>query len=595
MNSSPHIQLGTDDFADLLLNSDVFVDKSLFVKEFLETSSKTVLITRPRRWGKSLNMSMIEKFLAIAVDEQGQRLTPDQSLNRKLFMGGEITLNEDVSKQLSPLKIAVEERIMSAYLGQYPVISLGLKNVKGSSYEEIVLKLRQEIRKVFLKHAYLLKRNGITGYEQALFRTHLEEKGNESQIQDSLRFLSELLHKYFGQPVYILVDEYDTPVNSAYLKFYDKDREIFDQVIELFRELLGKAMKSNEYLKQGLITGILRIAKANVLSELNNVSEYTLLDKRFATAYGFTQAEVDELLDQVPTSNASTQEIQHWYNGYTFGGEKLYNPWSIMSCLAREGELDYYWIDSGGTSLIDEVLLQDKTQESLQKLASGDYLERVVDKKIVFDKLNSLDGLYSLLVFGGYLNAKAIDAPRKFYEISVPNYEVQYIYEHRILDWVEKKTSLSSEDYVVLAQFLIKGKVEEFQITLQDFLGQSASFYQAGSRMSEVFYSGFMLCLFSMLFTRYRIESEYESGAGKADVVLIPKSPTNHRALIIEYKVCKHAENLASTAQSGLAQILSKDYSAKAASYDHVREILAVSLAFCGKQLTVAHESFASR
>ncbi|MEL6152559.1 MAG: AAA family ATPase, partial [Bacteroidota bacterium] len=357
--------VGTDDFAKLLLESQCFVDKSLFIKEFLEDSGEVALITRPRRWGKSLNMNMLGRFLAIEVDRHGTPIAPEDSLNRKLFAGGEV-VHEEEKKQLNPLKIATQERLMRAYQGKFPVISLGLKEVKGDSYEEIEESLKDQIAELYDQYVYLKDQTWLTENQSSKLDNHLKNKLNTAALKGSLRFLSELLHKHFGQPVYILIDEYDTPINSAYLQLQQTDPEAFQKVLELFRGLLGAALKSNKCLKKGLVTGILRIAKANIFSDLNNLTEYTLLDDEFATSYGFTQAEVDGLLAQTAIST-SREEIRHWYNGYTFGGEVIYNPWSIMSCLAKKGKLDHYWIDSGGMALIDAVL-EDELQEDLQLL-----------------------------------------------------------------------------------------------------------------------------------------------------------------------------------------------------------------------------------
>lgn len=587
MYTHPDIYLGTDDFSKLLLNSNIFVDKSLFIREFLEDIGDVVLITRPRRWGKSLNMDMLGKFLATEVDEDGTPIPPNQSLNRKLFLGGKVTIAPGKTKQLYPLDIAEESDIIAHYQGQRPVISLGLKDVKGDSYDQIIVRLKKALQRLFKLHSYLLQSSAIKEYERVLFHEYLQEKCNEANLQHSLYFLSALLYRYFQQPVYILIDEYDTPINHAYLKFRQKNPDVLDRVLELFRALFGESLESNPYLQKGLITGILRIAKANIFSDLNNVTEYTLLDKRFSTSYGFTQTEVSTLLSKVATETTSDQ-IQRWYNGYTFGEAVIYNPWSIMSCLARGGELDHYWIDSGGTSLVDTVLIDDSIQEDLQRLTQGKSLERTVDKKIMFDKLDTPDGIWSLLLFSGYLTPQAIDATRRLYKLSVPNYEVAHIYQERILAWIDKQLDLSSGDYVRLAKLLVEGEPEKFKDTLQEFLDQGASFYQTGSKMSEVFYNGFMLCLLSMLSSYYRLESEYESGLGKSDVVLLPKSSSNPQALILEYKVCKSTDDLSVTAQRGLSQILEKNYANKVKAYEGVQSILAISLAFCGKKIGLA-------
>ena len=589
MYTRPDIYLGTDDFAKLVLNSNVFVDKSLFVKEFLEDNGDVVLITRPRRWGKSLNMSMLSKFFAIEVDRDGAPDLQRQSLHRKLFVGGEVALDSGETKQLSALKIAQETDLMEGYQGQYPVISLGLKDVKGESYDEIVEKLQTVISELFKVHVHLLKSSDVTSQEKMLYRKHMQEESSEAHLQNSLYFLSELLCRHFQKPVYILIDEYDTPINSAYLKLKHKSPDAFKRVLELFRKLMVNALKSNKYLAKGLVTGILRVAKANIFSDLNNILEYTLLDDGFISSYGFTQKEIESLFKRVPTET-TLEQIQYWYNGYHFGGEVLYNPWSIMCCLAKRGKLDYYWIDSGGTAIIDAVLLKDNVQEDLQRLTRGEALVCTVEKKIVFENLDHSDSLYSLLLFSGYLNYDPIDSTENLYKLSVPNHEVAYIYKKRILRWVEDKVKVSSSGYVRLARLLMDGKTAEFEETLQAFLAQGASFFQTGSKLSEVFYSGFMLCLLSMLSSYYRLESEYESGLGKPDVVLFPKLGNPSQALVLEYKVCKTVDGLPETAQAGLQQILDRDYASRVWTHETVTSILAVSLAFCGKQVTLASE-----
>ena len=588
MNTRPTIRIGTDDFAKLLLESNVFVDKSLLIQEFIEDSGDVVLITRPRRWGKSLNMDMLGRFLAIEVNEKGEPLPKEQCLNHKLFAGGEVTLDTGDKKELPPLKIAQHHQLIEKYQGQYPVISLGFKDVKGKSYEEIEAGIKQALLAVFKMHIYLLQADCVTAYERDAFNKYLYQTVSLAEIKKGLLLLSELLYRHFGKPVYVLIDEYDTPINSTYLTLKNNPED-FEQVLQLFRGLLGATFKTNKYLKKGLITGILRIAKANLFSDLNNVREYTLLDKPFASSYGFTPVEVDELLKKVPTATPPAQ-IQAWYNGYTFGGEVIYNPWSMMCCLASEGQLDQYWIDSGGTALIDSVLLSDKIQQDLQTLVAGGHLERIIDRQIVFDHLDQPDKLYSLLLFSGYLNPTAVDTARAIYRLSVPNQEVCTIYEKRILEWVDAKLNIQSEGYLRLARLLADGTVKGFEETLQVFLAQATSFHQTGKKQSEVFYSGFMLCLLSMLSTYYMIESERESGLGRPDAMLIPKPTHGSKALLIEYKVSQEKEQLVVTAQAGLEQILAKDYSQSLQRHGHVKEFLAVCLAFCGKEVASVHK-----
>ena len=281
MHTPPQTILGTDNFAKLVLDSNVFVDKSLFVKEFLEYGNEACLITRPRRWGKSLNMNMLKQFLSIEVDAAGQPLPEEKRMNRRLFVGGKVTLHTGQEKQLQPLKIAQEAAIVSEYQGQYPVISASLKDIRGSSLPKITSHARMAISEAFRAHKYLLNVQEIAQGDKEEFEAYLYKKTSDEALTDGFRFLSSLLSEHFQKPVYILIDEYDTPLYDAYLALKDQPEQ-FKEILKFFRLLMGSAFKTNSYLAKGLMTGILRIAKANILSDLNNVVEFSLLDKRFS-------------------------------------------------------------------------------------------------------------------------------------------------------------------------------------------------------------------------------------------------------------------------------------------------------------------------
>ena len=599
MNTEPEILVGTDNFAKLLSQGNVFVDKSMFIQEFLEASSgEVVLITRPRRWGKSLNMDMLRRFLSIEVDEQGAPLPQEESLNRKLFVGGEVVIGPRTGKvkQLAPLKIAQQcPDIVTEYQGQYPVISLGLKEVTGSSYQEIEDKLKKYIGKLYDQHVYLQDQAWLTNNQRNQLARYLNGQILATDLGDSLQFLSELLCTHFGKPVYILIDEYDAPINHAYREFGEKTKEgennkEFEKVLQLFRSLLGAALKSNPYLARGLLTGILRIAKASLLSELNNLREYTLLDKRFITSYGFREQEVEELLDKTQIAT-NREEIRRWYNGYHFRGETLYNPFSIMCCISTEGECAPYWLESGGTGLIDVAFVSDEIQKDLQTLTAGKSIVSRIRRQVSFEALESPVGLFSLLLFTGYLNPLAISEAEDLYELSIPNYEVKKIYEQRLLEWVAKKLEINTEDYDSLARFLAMGELETFQKSLEEFLTRSASFLQTGDQRGEVFYNGFMICLLCCLSCYYLIESEPESGKGRPDVVLIPKTAAHKdQAMVIEYKVGQDASDLPALAEAGLLQIEAKGYATRAKAHEHVKKVLQICLAFSGKDVVMKHQ-----
>ncbi|WP_425360488.1 MULTISPECIES: AAA family ATPase [unclassified Candidatus Tisiphia] len=591
INYQPRMFVGTDDFYDLLINSDIFVDKSLMIKELLEDSGKVTLITRPRRWGKSLNMDMVRRFLEIEVDKYGIQLPQEQGVNHKLFSGGEVDLGFDETKELKPLKIANVANSMKRQ-GQFPVIIISFKGVRGSSYEEIESKISYQITKLFSNYRYLKRYVSEKEYlleeaEKEQLTRYFSGKFNKVELENSLKFLSDLLYKHFNQKVYILIDEYDTPINSSYMEFGHKEE--FNQVLKLFRAIFGNSLKTNDSLQKGVITGILRVAKANLFSDLNNLTECSLLDERFSNSYGFTQAEVDELLTKVPTTT-KPEEIKNWYNGYNFGGEIIYNPWSIMQCLASKGKLDHYWIDSGGTDWIDHVLLSDEMQQNIQALVAGKTITSSITKHINFADINKPEGLFSLLLFSGYLNPAAKMSEQDIYELSIPNYEVKYIYQKRMVQWVSKQLDIDNSGYYSFVTLLPDGRIEEFKERLQELLLNSTSFHQTGKKKAELFYSGFMLGFINMLGSNYIISSEQESGDGRADVVMIPKIGKGDKAMIIEYKIAKSSEELADIAKSGLQQIINKKYDSKIKEYSHVKQILKISMAFCGKNMELEYE-----
>ena len=588
------ITTGTDDFAELLLESTVFVDKSFFIKEFIEDSGKVLLITRPRRWGKSINMDMLARFLAIEVDEQGVPLPEEERFNHKLFVGGEVVVSSATGrkKQLNALKISEHKEIMAEHQGQFPVISIGLKEVRGNSYKEIEEAIKDEvITPLYESHAYLAAQPWLLENQRKKFNNYLNGTASKVAIKSSLEFLSKLLKKHFGKKVYVLIDEYDTPINHAYAKFCKHDPEQFEDVLELFRGIFGAVLKGNKSLKKGLVTGILRIAKANLFSDVSNLQEYTLLDEPFSTCYGFSEEEVVQLMQQTSVA-VELEEISRWYNGYTFGGQKtrIYNPWSIMNCLARKGHLDYYWMDSGGTVLVDEALMADNIQEDLQGLLTRGSISHPIMKKISFEDINSSTGLFTLLLFAGYLNPDK-ETIRDFYALSIPNDEVRYIYVQRLMKWLTRKLQAKDKELYNLINLLAMGEIKEFEKKLKELLSVAVSFLQTGKKDGEVFYNGFMICLISALGGSHTIESEAESGEGRPDVLLIPRAGRGELAFVLEYKIADDAKGLKAKAEKGLAQIIEKKYSAKAKAQPHVKAVLQVSIAFCGKDVALAYKN----
>jgi hypothetical protein len=586
-NQQLRISLGVNSFKELLLENDIIVDKSLLVKSVLEAPAEAFLITRPRRWGKSINLDMLKTFFEIEVDSQGQPLSLTQKTNYKLFAGGTVNLDTERIKKLQPLKIANYPEVMK-YQGQYPVVLLDFKDANGNNYQEIENNIVKKVQNAYEKHIYLANSSQLRTDEKQLFQKYLQSKITKADLQDSLRFLSEILYKHFNQKTYILIDEYDAIINDAYSELETKE---FDKVLDLFRTMLGTALKGNVYLKKGILTGILRVAKVKLLSSLNNVIEYSLLNKRFTEHYGFTQAEVDELLNKVPTIT-DPQLIKNWYNGYTYGEETVYNPWSIMCCLAEGGVVDNYWIDSGGTGLINKALISDKVQVDLQMLLKGQSIIKSLYRHIALDQIEEdRDILYSLLVFAGYLNPKPAnsDPEEPLYELTIPNQEIKQIYKDRVIKWVTRKLGIEKSEYNNFINLLLNQEIEKFVERLNECLMSSTSYHDL---IKERDYHNLIGGILTPLSGKYIITSNQESGCGRADHILIPKSNIlSNVAFIIEYKLCAREEELENATKIGLQQINNQHYNAQVKQHPQVKKIIKLALAFYSKKVVAEHET----
>jgi Predicted AAA-ATPase/PD-(D/E)XK nuclease superfamily len=592
INYQPRMFVGTDDFKTLLLNSDVFVDKSIMIKELLEESGAFTLITRPRRWGKSLNMDMVRRFFEMEIDQYGNPLQQEQRVNHKLFTGGEVDLGFDETKQLKPLKISDYPNILKRQ-GQFPVIFITFKNVEGLSYHDIEQGIKTQLYKLFQAHNYLSYSDKLKPSEIDDFNQYLSNEITQDHIKNSLGILSKLLYKHYNRKVWVLIDEYDTPINSSY-KYFSKNETEFQNVLELFRGIMKSAFKKETgdqeiSVERGIITGILRIAKAELFSGLNNVKEYSLLDKNFAKTYGFTQEEVDELLNKV-SIKTDPEKIKYWYNGYKFGGEIIYNPWSIMCCLSNEGELDHYWIDSGGTDIIDKVFVSDEVQQDLDQLLEGKPIVKRLHKQIAFAELeDNPNAFYSLLLFTGYLSPVLAnnnkEDPR--YNLSIPNREVRNIYVERVIQWFTKKLNIKMNEYDNFIDLLINQQIDRFAEKLQEYLLKSTSYHDL---TEEKDYHNLIGGLLAPLTTRYNIESNREVGHGRCDHILTSIVGRGDNAIIVEYKVAKSSEDLPQIAKSGLQQIIDRRYDSKIKEHSHVKQILKISMAFSGKNMELQYE-----
>ena len=406
---------------------DGFIDKSLMIKEVIEEGNKVTLVTRPRRWGKSSNIDMLKTFIEIEVDEQGKPLV--EQINRKFFTGGTVTIDETNTKELKPLKIADHPEILYK-LGQRPVINVNFKDVGYSNYQDVEEGLKASFAKMFGPHEYLLKSTKLRSIQQKLVEKYLDADITTQQVKDAMGFLSHCLYRHFDKNVWILIDEYDSAINRSYLRFGSGKEnphqfsEDFVNVLGLFRGIMGSALKTNPYLEKAFITGIFRIAKVDLFSSVSNIVECNLLDPEFSQYYGFSQEEVDYLLDLCQIPLEQRKIVEEWYNGYSYGG---YNPWSIMRYLSSESvEPQNYWQESGGFGVLEELLLTDENQKHLQDLMKSPRakVSTEITNDIHLPHLKSSGATMSLLLYTGYLDAVDINRISKICAVSIPNQEV---------------------------------------------------------------------------------------------------------------------------------------------------------------------------
>ncbi len=587
-NETYTINIGTSDFKTLVTESTLFVDKTLLIKNIVEDACNVLLITRPRRWGKTLNMSMLQYFFTIPVKEDSSIDEKERSKRNDLF---------------SKMKIGAYPTILQKHIGKMPTIFVSFKGIKGATYEIIEGALRNVIYKAYTTHKYLLQSQKLDDIQKNLFKKFITKDFDLSELQNSLFYLSEMLHTHFGQKVLILIDEYDTPLNDWYALQLAKEDALspeedtyFQSILALFREFLGESLKDNIYLEKGIVTGILRVAKASLFSGVNNLGEDSILEEDYAEHFGFTEEEVNSLLhtcgmDQHPET---AQALKSWYNGYNIGGLTIYNPWSIMNCIKNRGKFKAYWMGTASTALIERALILDKFQTEIQTLVEGGSVEMLADPKMVFaDIKSSPNALYNLLLFSGYVTAEtvkqALDGITYICRVKIPNREVRGIFMTSVVQWIESKFKADSREYRAFVNDLLSGDVPKFIETLKSYLEVSASYFDSG-KQAELLYNGFMWGLFaSSVNEDYFVEKERETGQGRADLLIIPKDTSPHAiAFILEYKIASKNENLKTIAKSALDQIEKKAYASKIKAYKNVKKIISIGVAFSGKNVEVA-------
>ncbi|WP_342265053.1 AAA family ATPase [Cardinium endosymbiont of Philonthus spinipes] len=566
MNKLP---IGVSNFQELVKGNYLFCDKTAMISEFLNKGEKATLIARPRRWGKTLNMSMLQHFFASEVSGVSTKGLFDNLAISKLEGGNHIDQHQ----------------------GKYPVIMLSFKDVNADNFAGAYNKISKQISFLFSSFEYLLKGSKLNTAQLKTFKDIINQSADQQALEDSIKLLSQCLYQHHGQKVYILIDEYDTPLNKAY-----GNKEHLDAMVAFMRNLFSAALKDNDYLGRGVLTGILRVSKDSMLSGLNNLKTYTILDQGYSSHFGLSEMEVQDLFTKQDLSICMDQ-VKNWYNGYRVGSLVMYNPWSIIYCLSEKGLFDLYWVNTGNNDLIKHLILSSNNsiKEQFETLMQEETLKVAVDKHLAFDLLGtSENALWSLLLFAGYLTFEKsiLSKHSDLYDCSVkiPNNEVRRLYNRFFEEWLLSKFP-SQHRYDTFLNHLLSGKINEFTRDLNAYLLQSASFFDVhAAKQGESFYHGFVLAMLASISDRYYIRSNRESGFGRYDVLLIPQKSS--KAILLEFKHLRKEEELENVAKVALKQIQDQSYHTELLHHPHVNEVVEVGIAFSGKSVVSAYSTY---
>ena len=562
------LPVGVSNFHKLVSNDYLFCDKTAMIADLLSKGEEVTLIARPRRWGKTLNMSMLQYFFSSEVNGFSTAGLFDDLAIGKVDGGNYIKEHQ----------------------GKYPVIMLSFKDINSDSFKGSYNKINKQIAFLFSSFEYLLKSEKLNTVQLRTFKIILDQSADQEALEDSLKLLSECLYQHHGQKVYILIDEYDTPLNKAY-----GNEEYLNTMVAFMRNLFSAALKDNDYLERGVLTGILRVSKDSMLSGLNNLESYTMLDEAYSAHFGFSEAEVSSLFEKTSLST-SMEEARDWYNGYKVGNLVMYNPWSIISCVNRSGRFDVYWVNTGNNDLIKELLFRSGSgiKSKFERLMQGESFCIPIDKHLSFDLLGRDDNsLWSLLLFAGYLKFDSVTFNEynglHDCELLIPNKEVHTLYNRFFREWLSSQFD-EVDEYEYFLDHLIAGNVPCFTQALRCFLLQSASCFDTHiPKKSEGFYHGFVLAMLASLGRTHYVKSNRESGLGRYDVLLIPKEDA--KALLLEFKHVGKEEELESAAKLALDQIQSQAYHTELLQHPHVQEVVEVGIAFSGKSVLAAYST----
>ena len=541
------LPIGLSDFKELIEENYYYFDKTNLIDEVIKDGSKVKLFARPRRFGKTLNMSMLKYFFDIKEAEE----------NRKLFKDLYIEKTENFKEQ-----------------GQYPVIFLSLKDLKARTWEEMERGIKNLLQEVFSEHKYLIKE--LDEFDLSILKKIINKEVELEGLKSSLKFLTKILYEKYNKKVVVLIDEYDAPLVSAYHnKYYEKAKDFF-------KTFYSSVLKDNPYLQMGVMTGIIRVIKAGIFSDLNNLNTYTILSDFYPNCYGLTEEEVKKSLIDY-NLEYEMGDVKDWYDGYRFGKTEVYNPWSILNFLHAK-ELRAYWVDTSGNDLINDVLkiVRKDIIRDLKKLFDGEGLKQNLSGTSDLSRLLSEEEIWELMLFSGYLTVEEkID--EDYYILRLPNKEVRRLFKRT---FIERYFGRGSK-LIDLMEALTENRIEDYEETLQDILLKSVS-YNDTKKGNEAFYHGFILGMSLYLEGEYIVKSNIESGLGRYDVSIEPKNK-NKRGYILEFKATDNVDKLEEISKEALKQIEEGKYSSSLKQTD-TKEILHLGIAFCGKEIKVSYK-----
>lgn len=534
-----------------------YVDKTMLIKEFLDKKPLVSLFTRPRRFGKTLNMDMLRVFFEIS--------------------------DEDTSRYFMDKNIWKCGAQYQAHQGKYPVIFLTFKDVKFDTWKATIDKIRGLLQEEYGRHQELLISDRISQYEKEYFSKILDATANEVELTSALERLSKMLATHYEKSPIIIIDEYDTPIQEGYSK------DFYDEIISFMRNFFSGAFKDNKNLSYGFLTGILRIAQESIFSGLNNLTVNSVMDEEYSQFFGFTSDEVKVMLEYYNMSDKEN-ELKDWYDGYRFGNEEIYNPWSVINYISRGGIPQAYWVNTGKNEILDDVMRTstDDIAERLHALLQGESVIARIDQNVVYRSLaEEPSNIYSLLLVAGYLKTqkKELQADGAYLcEVSIPNKEIASVYKNEILSYFLQIGVITRTTANKIAESLYANDYKKLQKAIAEYLDKSISFYDGGA---EGFYHGLMLGLIALMDNQYKIKSNRESGDGRYDVCLIPRGK-RYPGIILELKWKEKLKEdaLNKLGEDALAQIDNLRYDLEMKE-DGITNILKFGIAFSGKKVVV--------